>query len=295
MRKRIWWWSSAAVVLAAGTLWYSCQNPDSLVGCCIRTAADFGSRLNPLPLPSYQVAEATAARGSAHLPPEALAEANEEPKPLLQDAVPPVPIVPLDGGFQPLPPIVIPDDEPKSVVPEAPKVDAAVDLAGFQIKNADRPMPYCEEECEIELPCRPMPHAGEEEQDVDAMANWLSEWINEAWGAVSIEFPLEEPAKPILADPQMQCPYGHGCYGESGCPRCPKTLPQSTTPDQIDEECDDSATTEPRKSKKAARILQAPLKRSLQQELHPRHPDIDTMEFGPRDWSLNELGSGPLF
>jgi hypothetical protein len=321
MRKLFWWAGGAAALLAAGTL-YCCLWPDSFAGRCLKSGYEATGQLNPLYHLRRRLEQGQPPAHGQDLPPDALAQAREEPRPCDDDQGACAPAAPLAGAFQIPAPIVIqdddlkdadrlpplPDDPPLKVAGVADPVQApaeAIDHAGFQVKGDDRPMSYCDDD-KGQPPPPPMTYAEENAEPADETVGWLRRWIDCGWVMEAIGARLDGDAPPMQpkaapAEPMM-CPHCPGC---PACPAsaCPPKNPYHaaeptmtpTGPGQADgEEACETGKPEPRKSKKASRILQAPLRRSLQEELHPRRPDVDTMEFGKRDWTFNDLGMGPV-
>jgi hypothetical protein len=315
---------------------YCCLWPDSIAGRCLRSGYEATGRLNPLYHLRLRLEQGKPPGHDQDLTPDALAQAQEEPKPCDDDQAP----CALAGAFQLPAPIVIQDDDPKIDVPKfddgpalqvggiADPVQAPaepIDQAGFQVKLADRPMAYCDDEDRSQPPPRPMTSAEENVEPKDETVGWLRRWIDCGWVMEAISAldgdappmqprydkeaigarldgdapPMQPRAEPD--EPKMMCPHCPGCPAcpASACPaknpsHDPEPMLTPSGPGQADGEEACEAGPAPRKSKKAARILQAPLKRSLQEELHPRRPDVDTMEFGKRDWTFNDLGMGPV-
>jgi hypothetical protein len=313
--RKVFWWCSVGVAACVALAFYCWCCPDSLVGRCARAAYEFGCQTNPLNVLSRHVV--THPQGVDVLGEDALAVAKEDPRPCEEEEPAPksVPVVPLNGLVEippeMPPPIVIHDDEEPKMVPANPLgVEVGLAPAGFQkqsVENNDvRPMPYAEETVDQDS-IKPMPYAEEDDEDMTApSANfWIIEDNSDK--KVSPEEPkMDEvkPEEPTVPNYGTQ-PHDTGCPGCPGmsCPHCPSSYcPDSSRPlvtepvppasDSGEENCE-----APKPTKKAKKHVQKkPVTNwgTPDVENNPRHPDIDTMEFGPRDYHLNEYGPGPI-
>jgi hypothetical protein len=208
------------------------------------------------------------------------------------------------GGADPKPrPMPYAEDADTTAAPVRPMpyIDDDADTAAAPV----RPMPYIDDDEEkAAAPERPMPYADESKNsdkfEYDyGQSYWILETSREAkesgctfedW--LGIDLTDEDPDEEMCVPDNYVPPLTEGCPHMSGCPYCPATRePEVSAPKSGGEECE-QPTTKKAKQKHAKKASW--WSSNYESEMHPRQPDVDTMEFGPRDRHLYEFGLGPI-